>query len=179
MKSKSVVTSTVGYMCLGVVIWMNNMAAAGWFGSVSAHATALVYPLAIILAVMGILAYLSDSTLDAVIFFVGTAYMMSQHYMAGAAMDPSGVVGWSGLVWAVVICYIWLGSFKAGTPRMLFLLAGWLSFLSAAIGAWTAVHFFDVLAGYLGLVAGVLALIVSANAIACDKSAADSAAPSA
>jgi succinate-acetate transporter protein len=83
------------------------------------------------------------------------------HEMARAG----GYAGWSAFVWAVFFCYVWLGSFKAGLVRMLFLLGFWLTPLSLALGAWTGMHFFLILGGYLGLVTAILALIVSACAI--------------
>jgi hypothetical protein len=41
MNNKSVITSTVGYMCLGLTAWMMSMPNAGWFDQVQGHGMAL------------------------------------------------------------------------------------------------------------------------------------------
>lgn len=81
---------------------------------------------------------------------------------AGSVGEPNTYTGWYYLVWAVFFCYVWLGSFKAGLPRVLFLLALWLTLLALAIGNWGGPGQFVLLAGYLGLLTAILAAITSA-----------------
>jgi uncharacterized protein len=172
MSNKSVITATVGYMSLGLTGWMLSMPNAGWFTLATyGHGEAMLLPLAAILGVMGILAFLHDGALDGVIFFGGAGLFWSDHvYHQGlsvtTAADPGSYVGWYFFVWAVFFCYVWFGSFKAGAARMLFLLGLWLTLLALAIGHWTG-HGFVVLGGYIGLATAILAVITSANAVIC------------
>lgn len=168
MNAKSVITTTVGYMCLGLTGWMLSMPRAGWFPQPEyAHGTAMLFPLSIVLVVMGILAFLREGALDGVIFFGGSGFFWSiqAFRQTASAADPGSYTGWYYFVWAVFFCYVWLGSFKAGVSRTLFLLGLWLTLLALAIGAWAGSHRFDVLGGYLGLATAILAAITSAAAV--------------
>jgi len=171
MNNKSVITSTVGYMCLALTSWMLSMSNAGWFDQVQGHGTAMMFPLAVVLVVIGILAFVADSTLDAVIFFGGAGLFWSGHEFLlrtstpGGAMEPPHYAGWYWFIWAVYFCYVWFGSFKAGIERFLFLLASWLTLLALALGGWTETHGFVVLGGYLGLATAILAAITSAHTV--------------
>jgi hypothetical protein len=69
-KSKSVSTTTVGYMCLALTGWMISMPNASWFSKLYGHGHAMMYPLAIVLGVMGILSFLQSRGLDTIIFLV-------------------------------------------------------------------------------------------------------------
>lgn len=166
--SKSVATTTVGYMCLALTGWMLSMPNAAWFPKLYGHGAAMTYPLAVVLAVMGILSFTQSRALDAIIFFGGAGLFWSDstYYAAttsASSMDPSSYTGWYAFVWAVFFCYVWLGSFKSGIPRMLFLLGLWLTLLALAIGNWSSLHGFIVLGGYLGLITSILAAITSAK----------------
>ena len=97
MNNKAVITSTVGYMCLGLTGWMVSMPNAGWFDQVQGHGTAMLLPLALVLVVMGILAFLNERMLDAVIFFGGAGLFWSVHeYLTGsvAAPGPMLMLAW-------------------------------------------------------------------------------------
>ena len=61
--------------------------------------------------------------------------------------------------------YVWVGSFKAGIVRMLFLLGLWLTLLALAIAMWFGLTGFAMLGGYLGLITAILAAIVSAMTV--------------
>jgi succinate-acetate transporter protein len=169
MNYKSVITSTVGYMCLGLTGWLLSMPSAGWFDKVYGHGTAMMFPLAVILAVIGILAYTNERTLDSVVFFGGSGLFWSGHvYLSGAtsgAADPGAYTAWYFIIWSIYFCYVWLGSFKEGSGRFLFLLGLWLTLLALAIGDWTSQTRFTVLGGYLGLITSIIAAIVSANSV--------------
>lgn len=168
MNNKAVITSTVGYMCLALTGWMLSMPNAGWFDKLYGHGFAMMLAMAFILGVMGILAFLNERTLDAVIFFGGAGLFWSGHvYLTSASStaDPGHYSGWYFFIWAVYFCYVWFGSFRAGLERMLFLLGLWLTLLALAIGEWSDSHFFTVLGGYLGLATSILAGITSAIAV--------------
>lgn len=168
MNNKSVVTRTVGYMCLALAGWMVSMPNAAWFDRPAyGYGLALLLPLAAIVGVMGILAFLHEGALDSIVFFGGAGLYWSYHayhHMAATA-DPGSYAGWYFLVWAVFFCYVWLGSFRAGASRMLFLLGLWLTLLALAIGHWSGSHEFIVIGGYLGLATAILAAITSAIAV--------------
>jgi hypothetical protein len=170
MNNKAVITSTVGYMCLALTGWMLSMSNAGWFDKLYGHGAAMMLPLALVLGVMGILAFLNERTLDAVIFFGGAGLFWSGHVYrtaltATGVADPGHYSGWYFFIWAVFFCYVWFGSFKAGIERLLFLLGLWLTLLALAIGEWGGLHLFNVLGGYLGLATAILAAITSAFAV--------------
>jgi uncharacterized protein len=165
---KSVATTTVGYMCLALTGWMLSMPNASWFPKLYGHGAAMTYPLAIVLGVMGILSFTQSRALDAIIFFGGAGLLWSDYtYYATTIspnlMDPASYTGWYLFIWAIFFCYVWIGSFKEGFPRMLFLLGLWLTLLALAIGNWGSLHGFIVLGGYLGLITSILAAITSAT----------------
>jgi uncharacterized protein len=165
---RAVAVSTVGYMCLAITAWMISMTYASWFSR--QYGMALLYPVAIVLGVMGILSFVENRSLDAIVFFGGTALLGSTYaYNATTDVtrvsDPGSYLGWFAIVWAVFFAYVWLGSFKSGVTRMLFLLGLWLSLTSLAIGGWSGTHGWVVLAGYIGLVTAILAAVTSASEI--------------
>lgn len=167
MSKKTVITATVGYMCLALAGWLISMPNAAWFDRpLYGYGLAVAFPLAAVLGVMGILAFFDESALDSIIFFGGAGLYWSHHaYHQGSATDPGSYAGWYFLVWAVFFCYVWLGSFRAGAGRFLFLLGLWLTLLALAIGHWGDSHRFIVIGGYLGLATAILAAITSANAV--------------
>lgn len=169
--NRAAVTSTVGYMCLALTAWMLSMPAAGWFAEKGyMHGEMMAFPLAIVLAIMGILAFMQGRSLDAIIFFGGAGLFWTEHLLmvamqGGQAMDPGSYTGWFYFIWAVFFAYVWVGSFKAGIVRMLFLLGLWLTLLALAIAGWFGLTGFWMLGGYLGLITAILAAIVSAMAV--------------
>lgn len=172
MSNKAVTTSTIGYMCLALTGWMLSMPHAGWFDKLYGHGVAMMLPLALILVVMGILAFVNEQVLDAIIFFGGAGLFWSGHaYLRSLVVgseggaDPAHYTGWYWFIWAIFFCYVWFGSFRAGMLRLLFLLGLWLTLLALAIGEWTGFHSIFVLGGYLGLITSIIAGIVSAVAI--------------
>jgi succinate-acetate transporter protein len=169
-KARPVVTATVGYMCLALSIWMYSMPNAAWFSKLYGHGIAMLYPLGIVLGVMGILSFIQGRTLDSIIFFGGTGLLWSmQLYFISAttadALDPRSYSGWYYFIWAVFFCYVWIGSFKSGLVRILFLLGLWLTLLAIAIGHWGNLHSIMLVGGYLGLITAILAAITSAEEV--------------
>jgi len=165
---KAVAISTVGYMCLAMSGWMISMTYADWFSK--QYGMALLYPLAIVLGVMGILSFLQSRALDAIVFLSGTALLGSAYAynatpVAARMNDPGSYLGWFAVLWAVFFAYVWVGSYKSGISRMLFLLGAWLTMLALAIGGWTGANGWMILAGYIGLVTSILAAITSASEI--------------
>ena len=163
-ENRCVTTSTVGYMCLALTLWMASMTTAGWYDRMYAHGTSLLLPMALGLGVMGILAQLRSRSLDAVVFFGSALLLWSAH--AASAMgpgEPASYTGWYWAVWAVFFGYVWLGSFHASLPRQLFLFGLTLLLLCGALHLWTDLAFFRVIGGYIGLISALLAALVSAS----------------
>ena len=167
MNNKSVSTATIGFMCWALAGWMISMPTAGWFEKVYPHGFALIATLAILLVIMGILAFVHGRTLDCIIFFGGAGLFWSAHLYGmvgaqGGAAEPGSYAGWYFFVWTLFFAWVWLGSFKAELQRMLFLLGLWLTLLALALGDWTGAHGFTLAGGYLGLITSILAAITSA-----------------
>lgn len=166
--SRAVTVSTIGYMCFGLAGWMISMEAAGWFSG--AYGTALLYPLSLILAIMGVLGFVCGRGLDSIIFFTGAIlFSTTSAYRVligtGRTPDPYSYLGWFACLFAIFFGYIWAGSFKSGLTRSLFLLGAWVTMILAAIGAWTGVAAFFTTSGYIGLITSAIAIIVSANEV--------------
>ena len=83
-------------------------------------------PFALLLAIIGILAYLHGRSLDSIVFFafavLFTAGPFGDSLRGGGTAAPMSYVGWFWIVWTVFFGYVWLGSFRAGLSRQLFLL---------------------------------------------------------
>lgn len=166
--SRAAAVSTVGYLSLGLAGWMISMYAAGWFHS--AYAAGLLYPLSVVLAIMGILGFVCGRGLDSIVFFTGAILFSSgSAYMAmvgaGKTPYPISYVGWFACLFAIFFGYIWAGSFRSGRGRSAFLLGMWLTMILAAIGAWTATAGFFMASGYIGLITSAIAMVVSANEV--------------
>ena len=82
---RCVTTAAVGYMCFAPNLWMTSMANAAWYDMAYPYGSASLLPLAILLGVMGIFAYLHGRSLDAVVFFGGTGLLSSAHAAVLAA----------------------------------------------------------------------------------------------
>lgn len=165
LNNRCVTTSTVGYMALALTGWMLSMTAAGWYDHYYLAGTSLMLPFALLLAIVGILAYLHGRSLDSIAFFAFAALFTAAHTtmasLAGAA--PMSYIGWFWIVWTVFFAYLWLGSFRAELPRQLFLLGITLTFLAKALYGWTDMRALELISGYLGLISSVIAAIISAS----------------
>lgn len=165
LNNRCVTTSTVGYMALALTGWMLSMTAAGWYDHYYLAGTSLMLPFALLLAIIGILAYLHGRSLDSIAFFAFAGLFTAAHTtmasMAGAA--PMSYIGWFWIVWTVFFGYMWLGSFRAELPRQLFLLGITLTFLAKAIYGWTDMRVLELISGYLGLISSIIAAIISAS----------------
>lgn len=170
LNNRCVTTSTVGYMALALTGWMLSMTAAGWYDRFYIAGTSLMLPFALLLAIMGILAYLHGRSLDSIAFFAFAVLFTGAHsslvsVAAGQAAAPTSYVGWFWIVWTVFFAYTWMGSFHAGLPRQLFLLGISLTFLAKALYGWTDARVFELISGYLGLISSIIAAIISASDI--------------
>ena len=168
LNNRCVTTSTVGYMALALTGWMLSMTAAGWYGHFYPAATSLMLPCALLLTIIGILAYLHGRSLDSIAFFgFGVLFAASHSQMMAAAgappAAPMSYIGWFWIVWTVFFAYLWLGSFRAELVRQLFLLGITLTFLAKAIYGWTDLRTAELISGYLGLISSIVAAVVSAS----------------
>jgi hypothetical protein len=154
-------------MALALTSWMLSMTAAGWYDHIYAAGTSLLLPFAALLAIIGILAYLHGRSLDSIVFFAFSVLFTAAHSamasMAAGAAAPMSYVGWFWMVWSVFFAYVWLGSFRAGLPRQLFLLGIALTFLAKALYGWTDLRVLQLISGYLGLISAIIAAVVSAS----------------
>ena len=168
LNNRCVTTSTVGYMALALTGWMLSMTAAGWYDRFYLAGTSLMLPFALLLAIIGILAYLHGRSLDSIAFFAFAALFTAAHTamvsMTGTTFAaPMSYVGWFWIVWTVFFGFVWLGSFRAELPRQLFLLGITLTFLAKAIYGWTDLRVLELISGYLGLISSIIAMIISAS----------------
>ena len=167
LNNRCVTTSTVGYMALALTGWMLSMTSAGWYDHFYIAGTSLMLPFALLLAIIGILAYLHGRSLDSIVFFAFAVLFTAGHSamasIAAGAAAPMSYVGWFWIVWAVAFGYLWLGSFRAGLPRQLFLLGISLTFLAKALYGWADLRIFELISGYLGLISAIIAAIISAS----------------
>jgi hypothetical protein len=165
LNNRCVTTSTVGYMALALTGWMLSMTAAGWYGHYYLAGTSLMLPFALLLAIVGILAYLHGRSLDSIAFFAFATLFTGAHttMVSAAGAAPMSYIGWFWIVWTVFFAYMWLGSFRAELPRQLFLLGITLTFLAKAVYGWTDLRVLELASGYLGLISSVIAAIISAS----------------
>lgn len=168
LRARGVASSTVGYMLVAISGWMLSMSAAGWYSNTIG--VSYVLALAVVLSIIGILAFVADRGLDAIVFFgaaaiLGTVFAY-EGLMAGAhVMQPVSYIGWFAAMWSIYYCCTWLGSRRSGFARSWFLLGLSLTFIVLAIGGWTGVTGWLIAGGYLGLVTSVLAFVAAGSEI--------------
>jgi len=167
-RARGVAISTVGYMCLAIGGWMLSMSAADWY----AHTlgVAFLVSLSIVLAIMGVLAFVADRGLDAVVFFGGAAILGVMFTLEGIATvahvtRPLTYIGWFSCMWAIYYACTWVGSLRSGVMRSSFLLGLWLTLGVLAIGAWSGVAGWMIAGGYLGLITSLAAFATAGSEI--------------
>lgn len=170
MNNRLVISSTIGFMCIGLTLWMGGLSPTHWVAGPNMHAMIMMFTLgSVVLGVMAILSFFHGRTLDTIIFFgfAGLLLTLGHSGMGHSATtgDSTGTLGWFGLVWAIFFFYVWIGSFKAGWARSLFLLAAWLTGLAYALQGWLGMTVFEYIGGYLQLFSGLVAAYVSAATI--------------
>lgn len=159
-RARTVAISTVGYMSLAIAGWMLSMSAARWY--TDTLGVSFLAALAIVLTVMGILAFVGEHGLDSVVFFGGAAVLGTTFTYAGAAAtahiaQPLSYMGWFACMWAIYFGCTWIGSIRSGVTRSAFLGFLTLTLIALAIGGWSGVGGWMVAGGYLGLISSVLA----------------------
>lgn len=169
--NRCVTTSAVGYMCLGFSLWMISMTHADWYHEMYTYGVALLIPLAALLGLMGIFAYLHGRSLDSVVFFGGTGLLWSLSTASLLTASPSAVGeplsygGWYWAGWTVFFGYLWMGAFKAGLARQLFLLGLTIALGASALYSWTGVLTLSLISGYVGMISALIALVASGSDI--------------
>lgn len=167
MSKKSAIVATVGFFIVGLIQWMHSLPRAGWIDVPPPEVGAGTVPLALILGVVGILAFLQEEALDSIVFLGLTALTLSHHAAHWLAIPPppAAAVSWTALIWTVFFFYVWWGNRRTGGTRGLFLLGLWLTLLAGTINYWSSgAHAIGVIGGYLGLATGLMALLTSAKA---------------
>lgn len=167
-KARGVAISTIGYMCLAISGWMLSMSAADWYSHTLG--VAFLGSLAIVLAIIGVLAFVADRGLDAVVFFGGAAILGTIFTFEGVVAtahvtQPLTYIGWFACMWAIYYACTWAGSLRSGMTRSAFLLGLWLTLGVLAIGAWTGIAGWMVAGGYLGLITSVAAFVTAGSEI--------------
>lgn len=167
-RTRGIAISTVGYMFVAIATWMLSMSSARWY--TNTLGVSFLISMGIVLAIMGILAFVADRGLDAVVFFGGAAVLGTIFAYEGVVAtthlaQPLTYVGWFAAMWAIYYGCTWIGSLRSGATRSAFLLGSWLTFIVLAIGAWTGVGGWMVAGGYLGLITAVLAFVTAGSEI--------------
>lgn len=167
-RAKTVAVSTVGYMCLAITIWMMSMSNAGWYGP--HYSIAILYALALVLGVIGILAFVDSLGLDATVFFGATAMIgAAATYILEAGFspvkEPLSYIGWFTGLFSLYFLYLCLASVRSGATRTLFLGFLSLSLILLAIGSWTGATGWYMAGGYSGLVSAIFAFVTSGSEI--------------
>lgn len=184
-RARGVALSTIGYLTIAIGTWMISMNAADWYtGAHSAAGGAILFPLSIVLLVIGILAFVQNRGLDSVVFFGGaavlggmttylgvtssaaaTSFNTSVSTMATQAAHPLSYLGWIACMFGIYFLCTWAGSIRSGRIRSFFLLALWLSLGCLAIAGWADSAGWMIAGGYLGLISAVLAFAIAGTEI--------------
>lgn len=167
---KPIVVTTIGFMCIGLVGWAGNLHAAGWLAAFDGFNRVTPYALGgALLGLMAVLAFLSECTLDSIIFFAYAGYVCSYSLSFSFPVNVSpGADSWFLLLWGIVFFYIWLGSLRAGWTRSLFLLTASLNILACTGSDWChgeTAQIFIHIRGYLGLLNAATAMFISARSV--------------
>lgn len=167
-KARGVATSTVGYMCVAISGWMLSMSAAHWY--TNTVGIAFLLSLSIVLVIMGVLAFVADRELDAVVFFGGAAILGTMFTFEGVVAaahvtQPLTYLGWFACMWFLYFGCTWVGSLRSGATRSTFLGGLTVTLGVLAIAGWSGIAGWMVAGGYLGLLTSLAAFATAGSEI--------------
>lgn len=173
MNPKAVITKTVGYFALGLMIWLHGLVLAGWVsaGSGLDQSIAFASQATLLVVLLAVLSFTLGESRDAVIFFVMATLIRTNVVVSQSLLKGGGWVispaerGWYEIFVALFISAVWLSSLKDGGPRMLFLLTMCLTHLCEALASFTFIRSFLTTAGFLELFAALTALSYAAGTV--------------
>ncbi len=177
MDNKFSASTSLGYAVLFVSLWLWYMAYTGWIAISDAQTiipTMLILG-GVVLAIAGIFSFFNGDKIETVLFLVIAAYSFSfvlrmmMYPNLAANSNPAAVDGWQHFLVCVVVFCLWFGGQGGKSMRQLFLLALGLSELIAAIWNWTGALVLGTIAGYIGLIAAILALLYFLSTIRSAK----------
>jgi succinate-acetate transporter protein len=179
MQEKSPGAVSLGYAVLFIVFFLMFMPFAGWisFDSYSAVVPVMMI-LSITLAIAGIFTFFTEAKIESVLFlvlasiFFAFALRFVMYPELEANTSASGVDGWQLILTAIIVFYLWLSSMKGNNIRQILLLLLWLALLAGALANWIGMGALSYIAGYLGLLSGLLAGWYSASTVLPAKEAA-------
>lgn len=175
MSTKAIVTSTVGFFIIGLLAWSHGLPLTGWVGMAPfGGAGPAIVTLSTILGVLGVLAYLNNEVVNSVILLSFASLAWSH---AGGVTTSEGAYGWNVLLWALLFLGIFCAAKNGCTNRAAFALVLGLALVADAIKHWSGSHVFQLIEGYLDLLAGLLALAKSLRTITSCKDASPAGGP--
>lgn len=158
----------LGFAALGTGFWMFGMINAGWYPEALGGgytASWVVVFLGISLLVAGIAEYLRGDAWHGFVFLIFAAF---SYGLGEASGEPNAAYeAWWYLLWTVFLFAAWMGATRRdlGSEVTYFALAAALAFLAAALNGFLGSAAFLTAAGYLDLVAGLLALWVAVSGL--------------
>jgi hypothetical protein len=164
-------TVTVGYMAIFISSFYFGLIWSGWVQTITEEWVTIVLIFNILLIVAGLFSLSNTDKVDALIFLTLGAnwvgFMLRFLWYPNLSANSGAAVmdGWISFLLAIVFFGAWFASLKGNFFRKLFLLGGWLLFLSATIWNWFNIVFFVNVFAYLSLIAAVLAGIYGASTI--------------
>jgi succinate-acetate transporter protein len=162
--------AVLGYGAFALTLWLTSMVTAGWFDPPAGNLLVLLAAAlgGCVLAIAGIMQWLRGHALDTLLFLAFAAYwwvhaLEQQALSTGtAAPASSGFLGWYDAAWALLGLCVCVAACRNDSARMLFSLGLWLSLFATALAHWLHFDAVGMLGGYLGLVAAVVGLYISA-----------------
>lgn len=156
----------LGFSALAIGTWMFSLSSAGWSTPV-AETMHQVVPFGLLaLFIAALASFLRNETWYAVFFMFWAAYVWGvRATMGGTMTGPSAFDGWYEIAIAVISLFLLLSALRAAAgPAIMLLNLGYtLLFSALALGDWLGGHFWIVVAGYIGLVTGLVVLWAAWN----------------
>jgi succinate-acetate transporter protein len=158
----------LGFGAFAILAWMYSIFTAGWYGGVSTGSTMTAFLTLAVAAlfISALASFLRNETWHAVFFMFWTAAVWAVLHTGASVTTAYG--GWYAIMIAVISLFLLLAALRiaAGLPVVLLNLGNTLVFVGFALTGWTAMSFWTVIAGYIGLATGLAGLWAAWNEFA-------------
>jgi succinate-acetate transporter protein len=159
----------LGFSAFAIVAWMFSLLNVGWFTVSNGDPTMTRFTTLALVAlfIAAVASFLRRETWYAVFFMFWAAYIWGLHATLNAQSNtPPGYGAWLALLVAMISFFLLLSAMRAmtGLPVVLLNLGNTAVFVCFALGGWMGAAFWERLAGYIGLAAGLAALWAAWNA---------------